>query len=161
MTQPTRPPDRQFARDVAREIDRRRVRRRMTLWTALLALVAAASAYLRCGGGFGLGGEGGLGGGGSSGEHRPAAGVVRCAIRVSAGGYSMAGKKVSLDDAVAACKSAAVADVQVTGDARHGDRQALVSALKAAGIEPAIHEPAPPARAPSTTSDGAAGSAGR
>jgi hypothetical protein len=140
MTQPTppsRPHDRQFARDVAKQIDRRRTRRRLTLWSALLALVIAGAAYLRLGGGLG---QMGLGGGdGDDGDaRRPLAGPRRCAIRISAAGMTVGGKPMARDAAVAACKGAVGADVVVTGDAREGDWQDLRAALEAAGI--AVHQ---------------------
>lgn len=145
MTQPTPPGqshDRQLARDVARQIDRRRTRRRLTLWTALLALVIAAAAYLRLGGGLGALGLGG--GAGDDGEERhPLAGPQRCAIRISAAGITVGGTPITRDAAVAACKGAAGADVVVTGDAREGDWRDLRAALEAAGI--AVHQRLHPA----------------
>lgn len=142
MTQPTPPSDRQFARDVAKQIDRRRGRRKLTLWTALLGLVAAGAAYLRCGGhGLGLGG---LGLGGAGDGDRPAASEAHCEIRLAADGLSVAGKAMSRDAAIAACKSMATIDVTITGAARHGDRQALLAALHAANLKFALHEPPEP-----------------
>ena len=130
--------DPRFARDVARQIDRRRVKRRLTLWTFLLAVVAAAAGYLRCGNGLGLGGFGtGDGGTGDRSEVRRVDGPVRCAIRISAAGFTVAGKVVSRDDAVAACKAAAAVDVYRTGDARHGDTEELHAALGRAGFKDA------------------------
>lgn len=148
MTQPTPPSrshDRQFARDVAKQLDRRRTRRRMTLWTTLLALVIAAAAYLRLGGGLGVLGLGG--GAGSSGdERRPLVRPERCAIRVSAAGITVGGKAMARDAAVAACKDAPGADVVVTGDAREDDWQALQAALHAAHVKDiAVHQPQRPA----------------
>lgn len=145
MTQPTppsRPHDRQFARDVAKQIDRRRTRRRLTLWSALLALVIAGAAYLRLGGGLG---QLGLGGGdGDDGDaRRPLAGPQRCTIRISAAGIAVGDKPMARDAAVAACKGAVGADVVVTGDAREGDWQDLRAALEAAGI--AVHQRLHPA----------------
>lgn len=144
MTQPSppnRPPDpRQLARDVARQLDHRRMRRRLTLWAVLLALVAAAALYLRCGGGFGLLGIGGAGEGDGNDAPRPVIAPVRCAIRVSAGGISLGGHPMSRDEAVAACKGTPGAEVIVTGDARHGDREELLTALRAAGIEIVVHD---------------------
>lgn len=147
MTQPTPPArptdDRRFARDVAKQLDRRRMRRRLTLWTLLLVLIAAGALYLRFGGGFGLLGIGGAGEGDGGGTARPLAGPRRCAIRVSAGGISVGGRAMSRDEAVAACKAAAGADVVVTGDAREGDWQDLNTALQAAGVKDiAVHQPA-------------------
>jgi len=152
MTQP--PTDRRFARDVAKQVDRRRVRRRVTVWSALLALVAAGAAYLRCGSGFGLGGLGGRGGfGGDDGERAPreAVRVSRCAIRITAARITVDGKPRSRDDAIAACKTAPGVDIYLSGDARHGDGRELGEALAAAGARNVeIHEPpvpvAPPAR---------------
>jgi hypothetical protein len=145
MTQPTRPPDRQFARDVAKQIDRRRVRRRVTVWSALLALIAAGAAYLRCGGGLGLGGGGlGLGGAGDAPAHQAAA-PARCAIRVAAEGILVDSKPRSRDEAIAACRSAARVDIYPTGDVPHREPQALGAALRAAGARDVqIHEPPRP-----------------
>jgi hypothetical protein len=149
MTRPTPPPaDRQFARDVAKQIDRRRMKRRMTLWSALLALAAAAGLYLRCGGGLGLGGAGlggdDSGGGDSSdGASRPAAAVPRCTIRISADGISIAGRARSRDQAVAACKAAPGVDVFPAGDARHGDVEDLRATLEAAGAKGIVVHPPP------------------
>lgn len=138
MTQPTH--DRQFARDVAKQLDRRQTRRRVTVWTGLLALIIAAAGYLRFGGGLGALGLGG--GGGSGGERRALVPPERCAVRVSAAGITVAGKPMARDAAVAACKDAPGADVTVTGDAREGDWQDLQSALQAAGVKDiAVHQP--------------------
>lgn len=152
MTQaapPRSPDDRQFARDVAKQIDRRRGRRRLTLWSALLALVAAGATYLRCGSGLGLGGDGGGLGGHGSGEARPVAGPVRCAIHVSAAGFTVGGKPLSRDAAVAACKAAPATDIFVTGDARAGDPEELKAALEAADAKNiAVHSPPVPTGEP-------------
>jgi hypothetical protein len=143
MTPPDRPPpptaNPRLARDVARHLDRRRMRRRLVGWTALLAAVAAAALYLRCGVGFGLGGAGEGPGPGS--PHTPTE-PRRCAIRVAAGGITVDGKPMLRDRAVAACKSTAGADVVITGDARQGDWKGLLDALHAAGVSNiAVHEP--------------------
>jgi hypothetical protein len=153
MTQPTRPPhDRQFARDVAKQLDRRQTRRRLTLWSALLALVAAGAAYLRCGGGHGFG----LGlGGGQGGDERPVTAPARCAIRVSARGITVGGRAMSRDQAVASCKATTGADVVVTGDAREGDWRDLEAALRAAEVKDiAVHTAPSPSRAPGSRPDG-------
>jgi hypothetical protein len=152
MTQPppSRPPaDRQFARDVAKQLDRRQVRRRLTLWSTLLAMVAAGALYLRCGHGLGLGG-GGDGGGGEPGP-RPVAAPPRCAIQVSADGISIDGRATTPDQAVAACKAAPGIDVLPTGDARHGDVEELRAALEAAGGKAIVVHPPP--RASQTPGD--------
>jgi len=156
MTPPSPPADRQFARDVAKQIDRRRMKRRMTLWSALLALVAAAGLYLRCGSGLGLGGSG-LGGEGDgdsgSGAARPVAAPQRCTIRISADGISVAGRARSRDEAVAVCKAAPGVDLFPTGDARHGDVEDLRATLEAAGAKAIVVHPPPRAsEAPRTPS---------
>ncbi|HET7505488.1 MAG TPA: hypothetical protein VFK02_30920 [Kofleriaceae bacterium] len=148
-TSPSRDP--RFARDVAKHIDRRRLRRRLTLWTLLLVLVAAAAAYLRCGQGLGLGGFGEGGGGPGPSSPRPLA-QLRCAVRVTGSGILVDGKPRSLDEAVAACKDTGKAEVVVTGDAPHRDGPALIEALKAAGITDIVVRE-PPAR-PGTRDDG-------
>jgi hypothetical protein len=126
--------DKRFVRDVAKQLDRRRMRRRMTIWGALLALIVAAAGYLRCGSGFGLGTGTGTGKESGSARARVTA-ARRCALRVAPAGITVDGKPMSRDDAVAACKATAGADVVVTGDAREGDWQALRAALVAAGID--------------------------
>jgi hypothetical protein len=147
MTRPSPPVDRELARDVAKQIDRRRIKRRLTLWSALLALISAAALYLRCGSGLGLGGGVGLGGDGDR-ASRPTA-AVRCAIHVSADGISVGGRTTSRDDAVTGCKAAPGVDVFPTGDARHGDVEALRTALEAAGARAVVVHPPPRAdRAP-------------
>ncbi len=141
MTKPNQPMPRtgddRFARDVAKQLDRRRMRRKLGWWTAVLALLVAAALYLRFGGGFGLG-LGGLGkGSGSAGGPGSAHTLTaprRCAIRVTASGIIVDGKPMPRDEAVDACKATAGADVVVTGDARQGDGDALLDALKAAGV---------------------------
>lgn len=154
MTQPppTRPPaDRQFARDVAREIDHRRMRRRLTLWAVLLALASAAALYLRCGGGFGLLGIGGAGEGGGDGAPRALVRPNRCSIHVSPRGITIEGKAVSRDAAVAACKAAPGVDIWPTGDVRHGDVEDLRAALEAAGATGIDVRPPPRATPPPAT----------
>jgi hypothetical protein len=142
MTKPN--DDRQLARDVAKQLDRRRIKRKMGLWTALFGLVAAAALYLRCGDGFGLGGGRGFGGGDDS-PRRVASSGLRCAIRLSASGIAVDGKKMSRDQAVHKCADVGGAYILVTGDARHGDKEELIDALKAAGIRdiqvPEVREP--------------------
>ncbi|HEX3760313.1 MAG TPA: hypothetical protein VHW23_16465 [Kofleriaceae bacterium] len=139
MTQPTH--DRQFARDVAKQLDRRRTRRKVTVWTGLVALIIAAAGYLRFGGGLGTLGLGG--GSGVRGDDRHAlVPPERCVVRVSAAGITVAGKPMTQDAAIAACKDTPGADVTVTGDAREGDWQGLQSALQAAGVRDiALHHP--------------------
>jgi hypothetical protein len=136
MTRSNLPPqgDRRFARDVAKLVDRRRVRRRLMLWTALLAVVAAAAMYLRCGHGFGLGGDGkGEGPGEGPGEVQPLLGR-RCVLRIAASGITVDGKRMPRDQAVAACRAIGGAEVIETGDAPEGSLIALHRALEAAGV---------------------------
>jgi hypothetical protein len=147
MTKPTPPTartgDPRLARDVAKHLDRRRMRRRLVGWTAVLALVIVAAMYLTCGHGFGLGGLG-KGSGEGPGSARTLVAPRRCAIRVTAAGISVDGTPMQRDDAVAACKTAAGADVIITGDAREGDWNDLRSALEAVGVKDiAVHKPTP------------------
>jgi hypothetical protein len=147
MTRPSPPVDRELARDVAKQIDRRRIKRRLTLWSALLALISAAALYLRCGSGLGLGGGVGLGGDGDRASRPDAA--VRCEIHVAADGISVGGRPMSRDEAVTKCKNAPGVDVFPTGDARYGDHVELEAALKAAGARKVVVHPPPRAdRAP-------------
>ena len=127
--------DKRFVRDVAKQLDRRRMRRRMTIWSALLALIVAAAGYLRCGSGFGVGTGTGTGKEAGTEPVRPAAGPRRCAVRVALAGITVDGKPMSRDEAVAACKETTGVDAVVTGDAREGDWQELRAALVAAGIQ--------------------------
>ena len=145
MTRPNPPTsrgdDRQLARDVAKQLDRRRVARKATLWTGLLALIAAAAMYLRCGSGSGIG-LGGQGPGEVNAPSTPDTHPRRCMLRVTATGITVNGKAMQRDDAVAACKAATGADVVVTGDAREGDWKELQGALKAAGVtDIVVHQP--------------------
>jgi hypothetical protein len=156
MTQPTTPShDRKLARDVARQLDRRRTRRRLTVWSALLALVIAAASYLRFGGG--LGGLG-LGGGHGDGDelNRALTGSQRCAIRISASDLTVNGRPTSRDAAIAACKVAPGVDIFPTGDVRHGDVEELEAAVKAAGAKDVVLHPLP-----RRSSDAPAGTASR
>ena len=151
MTKPNQPTPRtsddRFARDVAKQLDRRRMRRKLGWWTTVLALLVVAATYLRFGSGFGLGLGGPGKGNGSAGGPGSAHTLVaprRCAIRVTARGITVDGKPMLRDDAVDACKATAGADVVVTGDARHGDWAALHDALDAAGV-PTFLRDHPPA----------------
>ena len=159
MTQPTPPTpshDRKFARDVARQLDRRRTRRRLTVWSALLALIIAAASYLRFGGGLGALGLGG-GRGDGDGQSRTLAGPQRCAIRISASDLTVNGRPTPRDAAIAACKDAPGVDIFPTGDVRHGDVEALEAAIQAAGAKDVVLHPLPRRSpdAPSGTSSGA------
>lgn len=154
MTQPKPPASRtgdsRLARDVAKHLDRRRMRRKLLLWAAILALIAAAAMYLTCGRGFGLGGLGkGAGEPGGPGSAHTLVGPQRCAIRVTASGITVDGKPMPSDEAVTTCKAMAGADVVVTGDARQGDWELLKAALQAADVKDiVVHEPAPAGAGP-------------
>lgn len=125
------------AREVAKQLDRRQTKRRVTVWTLLLGLIAAAAAYLRCGDGFGVGGGGkGSGDGGSA--TQIVAGKPRCLIRLTGTGITVDGTPMSRDGALAACKAFGSAEIFVTGDARQGDGPELATALKAAGVADVI-----------------------
>ncbi len=123
----------QFAKDVAKHMDRRQQRRRLVRLVVVLAAVIAAALYLRCGRGWGTGGEG-PGPGGSVANAARDAGPKRCAIRVTAQGITVDGKPATSDQAVAACKKTAGATVIVTGDAPEGSWTSLKAALDDAGI---------------------------
>jgi len=132
------------ARQVAKELDRRQTRRKIFLFLLLAAAIAAAIIYGTCGKGWGLGkgkGEGeGEGSGPGSGkalvEVPPIdAGPVRCAIFIASEGITVDSKKVTPDEAVAACKAAgAQADVMVAGDVVQKDLDTLEQALTSAGV---------------------------
>jgi hypothetical protein len=130
--------DKAFAKDVAKQLDRRRMRRKLGLWAAFAALIALAVSYVTCGQGFGLGGKGkGKGEGAGSGSAKVTlvdAGPSRCAIRIAAAGITVNGKPSTRAAAVMACKATSGADVVVTGDARQGDWDELEKALEAAGV---------------------------
>lgn len=124
---------------LAKHLDRRRMRRRMTVWTTLLAAAIAAAMYLRCGGGWGTGGKGAGEGGATKGTASEAA--ARCSIRLSAKGITVNDKAMTREQAIAACKGKIGADVLITGNARQGDWDELRGALEAAGITFFTREP--------------------
>ena len=134
---PPGPPSAPTAREVAKQLDRRRTKRRVTVWTMLLALIAAAAGYLRCGQGFGIGGGGKGSGDGGSATHI-VSGKPRCMIRLTGTGITVDGTAMSRDGALAACKAFGSAEIFVTGDARQGDGPELANALKAAGVADVI-----------------------
>jgi hypothetical protein len=113
------------------------------------ALVILAILYLRCGMGWGIGG-GGDSGDGDDGDGRsptplaqkiPDAGVARCQLRIDSEGLKLAGKVTTQDQAIAACKDAGAADVEVTGKARTGTVNDLVEALDTAGVKAYVRQP--------------------
>jgi hypothetical protein len=138
MTSP--PADPKFVKAVAKQLDRRRVRRRLTLWAFLLAAAAAAAGYLRCGHGFGLGG----GGGGETigSNDQPATGPRRCVLRISATGITVDGNDMPREQAVATCKDAGSAELIQVGDAPEGKLTELRHALEAAKVPFVVRESA-------------------
>lgn len=128
----------EFAKTVAKELDRRQRRRRLGFLGGVLLVVALAAMYLRCGTGFGLGGAGE--GGGTAQLAKPDTGPRRCQLRLAANGLTIDGKPGTRDDAVAACKPAG-ADLVITGDAREGDAHDLREALDAAHVTVYVRAP--------------------
>lgn len=130
--------DNHFAKDVAKQLDRRRMRRKLVMLGLFIAAIALAITYLTCGRGWGVGGAGkgeGSGPGPGSGTvARADAGPNRCSIRVTADGILVDGSPSTRDAAVAACKATTGADVVITGDARQGDWDALRTELEAAKV---------------------------
>lgn len=135
--------DRRVARDVAKHLDRRRLRRKLLFWAALLGAIVLAALYLTCGRGWGLGGKGkgaGSGAGSGPGSAAPLLSVVdagprRCEVRIAASGISVDGKPATVAEAVTACKTGMAAEVLVTGGARRGDWADLKAAFDGAGIQ--------------------------
>lgn len=126
---------------LAKELDRRRVRRKLAIYSGILAALVAALVYLRCGKGWGTGGGKGPGDGGSAISVVPSDGAARCSLRLAADGLTVDGKAATRDEAVAACKTKTGADVLITGDARQGDWDELRDALEAAKIPFFTREP--------------------
>lgn len=126
----------EFAKDVAKQLERRSRRRKAFSFLIVAAAAALAFVYLQCGSGFGLGGGKGKGTGTGSGvgpgsTQEPA----RCTIRVAADGIFVDGAQKTRDEAVALCKKTDGAMVTVTGDARQGDWDELRAALEAVGVK--------------------------
>jgi hypothetical protein len=134
----------------------------------LLAMVAGAIMYLRCGDELGLGGGSGSGVGdgdgkgdvvkgersdesGEKSDVRPAVGSAarkraRCELRLDAGGLSLDGSPTGLEKAVKECKDAGGAELTVTGDALFGESEKVRKALDEAGVEVFVREGAVPER---------------
>lgn len=128
----------QFAKDVATELERRKRRRKLMFVAVWAALIALAILYLQCGRGFGLGGGKGTGTGKGSGVGPSTitdAGPARCSVRVTSEGITVDGVKKTRDEAVEACRKTEGAMVTVTGDARHGDWEELRAALQAVRVK--------------------------
>lgn len=128
-------------KQIAKLLDRRRLRRRLAIWTALLAGAIAALLYARCGKGWGTGGKGAGEGGPRTVVAPTVDAAARCALRLAATGLTVDGKPATIPEAIAACKGKTGADVLITGDARQGDWDELRAALEAAGIPFFAREP--------------------
>lgn len=127
-------PESKLANDVAKQLDRRRMRRRLLALGVIVGAIVLAVLYLTCGHGWGLGGSGkGKGEGAGSGTAVDP-GPRRCVIRVTAAGITLGGKPATREAVVKACKATTGADVVVTGDARQGDWDELRAALETANI---------------------------
>lgn len=127
-------PDKQFARDVAKNLDRRRTKRRVATAGGLAGAIALAVMYLTCERGWGVSNKGNDEGKGVGSAIIKEMGTRRCVIRVSAAGITVDGNQATRQAAVAACKDTPGADVVVTGDARQGDWDELRAALEAANV---------------------------
>ena len=135
----------ELAKDVAKELERRARRRKVTWLGIWGALIAAAIVYLRCGSGWGIGGSGSGSGSGSGKGSGTGAAVTasgkRCQIHLDAKGITVDGKGMNRDTAVEVCKAAGSAELTVAGDAKHGDVLALQAALTQAKIDTLVHDP--------------------
>jgi len=129
--------DKRLAKDIAKELDRRHLRRRILVLGGAAAAIVLAVLYLRCGHGWGLGGDGAGSGAGSG----SAVAAKRCELRVAKAGITLAGHAATRAEAVAACRALGAADVVVTGDAREGDWEALREALELAKVEIVLQRP--------------------
>jgi hypothetical protein len=132
--------DRQLAKDVAKHVDRRQVRRKLVLWGALITAIIIAVLYGTCGSGWGLGKGKGDGSGAGAGSNKPLvstvdAGPQVCTIVISAAGITVNGVPAKRDEAVAQCQPVGRAEVIVAGDTVQGNWDDLKAALDAAGIQ--------------------------
>ncbi len=143
MTDPRNDP--QLARDVARHLDRRRIKRKLTLWGLAAALIAAAAGYLHCGHGFGLGG-GGPGADDGTAPHSQPVVAHRCTLRISARGITVDGVPMQRAAAIDACKQAGGAELVEVGDAPEGKLEELRRELSAAHVPFVLREPTAPAK---------------
>jgi len=135
-------PDRRFAKDVAKHLDRRRMRRKILGWMIVLGAAALAAFYLTCGRGWGLGKGAGQGPGSGPGSGSVNALLSpydaepsRCHVRIAAAGIAVDGKPATVEEAVAACKGASASEILVTGGAREGDWKDIKAAFEQAGIK--------------------------
>lgn len=134
--------DRQFAKDVAKELDRRQRRRKVLVLGGGIVAIVLAVLYARCGGGWGLGDGAGSGSGAGPGSGSAAAVMAkRCEVRVAKTGITVENQPAKVADVVTACKKTGAADVVVTGDAREGDWDELRKALEAAKVDISLRRP--------------------
>jgi hypothetical protein len=133
--------DKKFAKDVAKELDRRQRRRKLVVLGGGITAIVLAVMYLRCGHGWGLGGEGAGSGPGSGAGSGAEVAPKRCEVRVAKAGITVDGHAATREQVVAACKPLGAADVVVTGDAREGDWEDLRKALEAAKVDIALRRP--------------------
>lgn len=90
--------------------------------------------WLIGGGGLGIGSSAGTIGLSAGGKRASWARPPRPRIRVDANGYTIAGRKVTVAEALALAQAAGGADLVITGDAKEGDVDAIRAALaKGAG----------------------------
>jgi hypothetical protein len=61
-------------------------------------------------------------------------------IRVDANGYSIDGRKVTVDQALALAQAAGAADLVITGDAKEGDVDAMRAALAKRAGDIGVHD---------------------
>lgn len=129
----------------------KRMRQPKRYWPMLLVIaVIAVAAWLiwkRCSGGFGA--QGGRSQPGESMAAEPRTpgstsgrGEDRCQLRVDAKGISHEGKPIDHAAALKICAQAKIAQLTITGDARHGTVEDLEAALRAAGATPVRAQPA-------------------
>jgi hypothetical protein len=121
-----------FAKQVAKQIEKRQRRRKLVWWCAIAAAIALALVYLRCGRGWGIGGSGE--GARTAVPVTPADARAWCEIRLAVDGIAVDGKRATRAEAVSACRALGRAVVVVTGDAREGDWTELREALDAAHV---------------------------
>lgn len=128
----------ELAKDVAKELERRRWRRRIVMLSVWAAAIVAAVLYLRCGKGWGTGGEGGGSGPGTAALVNTTG--KRCQLKLDVHGITVDGHGASRDAAVEICRAAGGAEVVVTGDAREGDWAMLRGALTGAHVDIIVHQ---------------------
>ena len=121
------------AKEIAKHVDRRQIRRKLILFGALITAIVLAVLYGTCGHGWGLGGGGDGSGSGPAAPVKQAA--TQCEIRLAPDGITIDGAKVTRDKAIQTCKAAGRALVKVTGNTVQADWDELRTALEGAGIK--------------------------